>query len=399
VTLDIDFLTTDKPKIRRDVIYVLQSGTWRIPVLKRIRSIALSREKELSQVSSIFDLPTEMLMPSIFGGKTVFYDSPGNEKSDEIERLLGFLSGEHDNALVLFISEVNGWVGTEAWDQWMKSGHVTLIEEISFRKGNIKKTLPLILPMISTYDFKKLNNLDEFLKAIEGWVGGDQSKCSLLDLLDHLEMVSLVFISSRTDLFDAKKYLEEFPQGAEGIQYFQLHRLISNFLKNKSQDNKTALLVFIAKEYLEGENPGGRVPQESMKKRKGLVGLIYRVVKDLMIINKFLNPQRVFSPEWSQFKIDILEKLADGVSHLEIYKFSMHFMKSEPDFYKVRPVMAMSKFLGKIHPVTNVLEQRAQQLEAEFQSRREEWSRMTPSEREQRRQEMEEAGVWNNSEI
>lgn len=334
--LDIDFIVSNKPVIRQNCVYRYATGVWKSSVKKKLGDIANKRGKELKCSSPISSIPEELLMPSLFGGKTVFYDSGGKEDKKGIEKVLNLLLGELENNFVLFIPEENEWKFLEEWDKWVKSGSVTVLEEVAFRKSNIEKNLPQIMNMVETYDFKKLKNLEGFKQTISNWVA-EEKEVNLLDFLSHMEDVSLTFIDSKTDLFNMRSYVSYFK--VKEKKFFELHRLLSNLFKTNNQANQTALLLYVIRETPNG-NEDGRI----------FIGSLYRAIKDLMIANPFLNPQKIYPLDWKEFKTRTMETYG-GVSHAPMYRFSMALLKHEPTFYKIRPVVAMVKLLKDLGPI------------------------------------------------
>lgn len=344
--LDLEFLASSRLSLKKSAVYGYSSALLKGSVRKRISDICLKRERPLTSVPLFKDVHSALITPSLFGESTVYHELSVVPAQDELDQVFQLMVGEEGaaNSLVLMAPEKSTppifslMRKAKFWDGFAKGA--TVIEEGEVTKSNVEKMLPLVLPHITVYKFDKLKNRPDFDQAMVSFVEGDMD---LLTFFSHIEIVSLTLIDSKTDLFDLRGYRAQY-KTQEKKRYYELQKLLWNILKTPlSQSNKTALLLYCI---AHTQEQGG--PKED-DERRSFVGLIYRALKDLMIVSTDLNPMEIYpdgEKEWSVFKLMNMKKYS-GAPTVALFHFLTLFMQNEPIFLRVRPVVALSILLDQ----------------------------------------------------
>jgi hypothetical protein len=103
----------------------------------------------------------------------------------------------------------------------------------------------------------------------------------------RLEFLALLCVVEQTfDKVLFRKYAP--PSSKEG--FYQFHKAVFKFLLAKTPEKLTALLVLFSREYVAHQNA------------RMLVGLLYQIRLDLIIVNRELNLKGEVPKDWSAYK-------------------------------------------------------------------------------------------------
>lgn len=277
----------------------------------------------------IEDLPLALCSQSIFGGNTFLLEATGTE---DPEKLLSILSEPLENNLVIFLpADSKAWVDNPKWAAF--AAKATVIEEVKIGKTNLKKVLPSLLAQIDFFDFSKLTNMPELQQAVGGFVE-TKKDINIFDILQHIEAISLICCDRLSNSFDFRLYRTYFNR-AQDTKFYPGHLALYNFLVSPNRSNKATLLLYCIEQ----------TPNGFLDGRK-FVGVLYRILKDLILCNTFLNPNMSLL-EWGDYKVRHMTKFS-SLSTTSIFRFQTMLMQYEPQFYIIRPVVALATILERL---------------------------------------------------
>jgi len=321
--LDVDFLSATHPQLRQHVIYTYSTGLLRSPV--RIRLNQLYTAKGLICGDAPPDNPLlSIYEESLLGTEAIFIDTVchPNIATDLPDFLPDLETKAVSNSVIFFLPEGAAFLRTPSWLAFSKTASV--LEEPHVTKTALPKLVAFFGARSSVFDYRQWTNKADFLAALQETLKFE-SNWTLVKFQDRLEFLAVMCVVEQT--FDKVLFRKYAPPSSKE-HFYRFHKAIFEFLLQKTSEKLEQVVVLFSQEYVTR-------PNERM-----LVGLLFQITHDFVIVNRELNPKGQVPEDWSAYKKAKLMAYK-GMPLINLFKWSSTLAREEGRFYERKFVVAL----------------------------------------------------------
>jgi hypothetical protein len=283
--LDVDFISAAHPPLRQHVIYQYSTGLLRSHV--RIRLNQLYTAKGLICVDAPPDNPLHSIyVESLIGPEAIFIDTACHPNiAADLPIFLPLETTAVSNSVIFFVPEGADFLQTPSWLAFAKM--TTVLEEVHLSKTALPKLVAFFGLRSTVFDYRQLTNKADLLAALQETLKFERD-WTLVEFQKRLEFLALMCIVEQT--FDKVLFRKYAPPSSKE-EFYTFHKAVFEFLLAKTPEKLMPVMTLFSKEYVKPP-PNSRL----------LVGLLYKITHDILVVNLELNPKGQVPEDWSAYK-------------------------------------------------------------------------------------------------
>lgn len=326
--LDIEFLQSENPQLKKVNFYFLEHALFLNPFLEHFRAIVEKRGAAWHRVQEHENILSLLSQDSLFGEECFVVDT--SVLPEDIEAVVEKTQQDSFQNRILFLLNKEDALYKKLekgknFSSYVKNGRV--FEEVEYSKNTYSNLFSLFLSQ-NKIKTEQIANYPLYVVAVEETFKKSGTIFEFWSRLDFVINTCVEKIGENSHAFDVGVFRKLLPD-VKKTEYFKMHEMLYRFLAHPQESTLLDIFSHCSEIYEEGQS-------------RKVIDAIYRCAFELLQINSGFEKGK--KPEFTEFKTKVLSRYTLIPLH-NLFQFLVRFSEIEPRLNRGDFLTSFHKFL------------------------------------------------------